>query len=93
LEGKKMTPKTNHLSTLAAVVGMLAAVGLLVLVTLVVEVRPAEATFPGKNGRIAFSGGDGHDREIYTIVPGGGNTVQLTHNSTDDHDPAWGSRP
>jgi hypothetical protein len=30
-EGKKMTPKTNHLRTLAAVVGMLAAVGLLVL--------------------------------------------------------------
>ena len=47
---------------------------------LVVEVRPAEATFPGKNGRIAYMGTDGHDREIYTIDPGGGQGVQATQH-------------
>ena len=41
--------KTNRLGTLAAVVGLLMAAGLLV-----VEARPAEATFPGKNGKIAY---------------------------------------
>jgi Tol biopolymer transport system component len=40
--------KTNHLGALAATAGALVAVGLLMLMMLVVEVRPAEATFPGK---------------------------------------------
>ncbi len=44
--------KTDRLGPLAAVVGLLAAVGLLiVLMMLVVELKPAEATFPGQNGR------------------------------------------
>jgi len=67
----------------------LAAVGVLVLMLLAVEARPAEATFPGKNGKIAFTGWDGHDREIYTIDPGGGHRVQLTHNKTRDLDPTF----
>src|SRR5215207_4550966 len=40
--------KTNHLGALVATAGALVAVGLLMLMMLVVEVRPAEATFPGK---------------------------------------------
>ena len=40
--------KTNHLGALAATAGALVAVGLLMLMMLVGEVRPAEATFPGK---------------------------------------------
>jgi Tol biopolymer transport system component len=40
--------KTNHLGALAATAGALVAVGLLMLMMLVVEVRPAEATFAGK---------------------------------------------
>jgi hypothetical protein len=85
--------KTNHLGALAAAVGMLAAVGSLVLMLVVIEARPAEATFPGKNGKIAYQGFDGHDTEIYTIDRGGGGRVQLTHNSTDDSSPSWGGRP
>jgi hypothetical protein len=46
--GKKMV-KTNPLGALAATAGTLVAVGLLMLVMVVVEVRPAEATFPGKH--------------------------------------------
>src|SRR5215213_6275104 len=40
--------KTNHLGALAATAGTLVAVGLLMLM-MVVEVRSAEATFPGKH--------------------------------------------
>jgi TolB protein len=82
--------KRNHLGALVAATGAtLVAVGLLVLMMLVVEVQPAEATFPGKNGKIAYSGSDGHDREIYTIDPGGGNRFNVTNNKTDDIDPAY----
>ena len=53
--------KTNHSF------GTLAAVGMLMLV--VVQARPAEATFPGKHGKIAYMRHDGNDYEIYTINP------------------------
>jgi hypothetical protein len=46
----KIVAKSNHLVALAtAVVATLVAVVVLGLV----EVRPAKATFPGKNGKIA----------------------------------------
>ena len=53
----------------------------------------AEATFPGKNGRIAYSGYDGNDYEIYTIKAGGRGKTKLTHNTADDAAPSWGSSP
>ena len=47
--------RTNHIGAMAAAAGTLVALGLVVLIMLVVvEADPAEATFPGKNGRIAF---------------------------------------
>jgi TolB protein len=88
-KGNRMA-KTNRLGALAAVgAATLVAVGLLVLVMLVLELRPAEATFPGQNGKIAYVGWDGHDREIYTIDPGGGHRVQITHNNTKDEAPSY----
>jgi hypothetical protein len=69
------------LGALAAAVGVLLAVGLLIL--LAVEVGLAEATFPGKPGKIAYHGYDGNDYEIYSINAGGGGKVQLTDNSMD----------
>ena len=65
--------KTYHWGALATAAGTLVAVGLVALIMLmVVEARPAEATFPGKPGKIAYSGSDGNDTEIYTINPDGG---------------------
>jgi len=84
---KKMIAKTNHLGALAAAVGALVAVGLLLL--MLVDVRPAEATFPGKPGKIAYEGNDGNDAEIYTIKPNGGGRVQLTDNNTGDYTPSY----
>lgn len=86
-----MTAKTNHLGALATAAGAtLVAVGLLMLM-LVVEVRPAEATFPGKNGKIAYSGYDATDKdyEIYTIGPGGGGKFKVTDNSMSDGEPFY----
>ena len=50
----------------------------------------AEATFPGKNGRIAYASYDGSfpkgDFEIYTINPDGSGKTRLTNNDTDEFD-------
>jgi hypothetical protein len=43
--------KTKHFGPLAAAAGALVAVGLVVLIMLVVEVRPAEATFRANPAR------------------------------------------
>src|SRR5918998_2235552 len=84
-----MIAKTNHLGSLAAAVGALVAVGLLLLIMVVVEAGPAGATFPGKPGKIAYYGYDGNDAEIYTIKSGGGGKVKLTDNSTGNYDPSY----
>ena len=81
--------KTIHWGTPAAA-GMLVAVGLLLLIVLVVvESRPAEAAFPGKSGKIAYSGNDGNDYEIYTITPGGGSRLQITDNARGNYEPCY----
>jgi dipeptidyl aminopeptidase/acylaminoacyl peptidase len=73
-----------------AAAGLLAAVGLFVVL---LYAQPAEATPPGKPGKIAYSGRDAPapkgDFEIYTINPGGGGKVQVTDNSTNDYSPSY----
>src|SRR5215208_904687 len=83
--------KTNHWGPLATAAGTLVAVGLVLLIMLVVvEARPADATFPGKPGKIAYSGREGTaDNEIYTIKAGGGGRFNVTDNSTDDLNPSY----
>jgi Tol biopolymer transport system component len=67
-----------------------AAVAVACAVALSAVSEKAEATFPGKNGRIAYAGWNrGKDYEIYTINPNGSGKTQLTHNNTDDIDPAY----
>ena len=63
------TVRLDHLRTAllaVAAAGLLAAVGLVILYA-----QPAEANYPGKPGKIAYSGDDGNDLEIYTINPNG----------------------
>src|SRR5215207_9971789 len=75
--------------------GLLLAALLAVLVLLWGE-RPAEAAFPGANGKIVFAGRvmrtpyEGQD-EIFKMNPDGSNATRLTHNTGHDYDPAWSS--
>src|SRR5215208_3478009 len=81
--------RTNRLGALAAAVGVLLAVGLLRLILLAVEAEPAEATFPGKNGKIAFQSDGGGNYEIYTMNRNGKKINKLTTNRAPDEDPAF----
>ena len=50
---------------------------------------PAEAAFPGHNGRIAFVSDRDGDPEIYTIRPDGSGLRQITRNTARESGPAW----
>jgi tol-pal system beta propeller repeat protein TolB len=72
------------LASLAATT--LVAIGLAAVATQ----KPAEATFPGKNGWIALTLFPGvGDAEIYKMFPDGSGLKQVTNNSTHDVRPAW----
>ena len=66
-----------------------AAVAVACAVALSALSEKAEATFPGKNGRIAYSAHDGNDYEIYTINSRGGDKFQVTNNNRDDYSPSY----
>ena len=67
--------------------------------TLLISAATAHATFPGGNGKIAFSGNGDGDYELFTIDPDGTARTQITHNDIDanlsplsDTSPAWSPR-
>jgi Tol biopolymer transport system component len=69
---------------------IVAAVLMACAVVVLVVSEKAEATFPGKNGRIAYSSFDfdrGPDDTIYTINPGGGAKTQLTRGYQPSYSP------
>jgi hypothetical protein len=71
---RDLTRRTLYLPAL-----IVAAVLMACAVVVLVASEKAEATFPGKNGRIAYSAFDaGVDETIYTIRPGGGAKSKLT---------------
>ena len=75
--------KTNHWGALTVAAGTLVAVGLVLLIMLVVvEARPAEATFPGKDGRIAYDA----NGVIYTVHPDGSGKTRVTNPTTGSPD-------
>jgi Tol biopolymer transport system component len=61
---------------------LLATIGVVATAALVTAAQPAQATFPGANGKIAFSTDLGPDSQIFTVNPDGSSETQLTH---DDH--------
>jgi TolB protein len=78
--------------TLYLPVMIVAALMVASAVALLAVSQKAEATFPDKNGRIAYSAFDldgGVDETIYTIKPGGGGRQPLTDNSSDDRSPSY----
>jgi dipeptidyl aminopeptidase/acylaminoacyl peptidase len=50
---------------------------------------PARATFPGRNGLIAFSSLRDGNYEIYSMQPDATDQTRLTRNPGADIDPAW----
>ncbi len=82
-----MIKNLNHLRVVlaAAAAGVLAAVGLLVLAA----VSPAEAAFPGQNGKIAFVSNRDGNFEIYAMNANGTGSDRLTNNPANDYGPDW----
>lgn len=82
-----MSPKA---SLLAMTIGALFFAS---LATLALWTKPAEAAFPGANGKIALTIADNkdpaHDNEIYTVNPDGSHLNKLTDNHVDEYEPAW----
>ncbi len=66
------------------VAGPLLAMGMLVLVA---GAGPADAAFPGKNGKIAFASLTKKGGVIYTIKPGGGGKTKVTEGSEPSYSP------
>ncbi|MGI8909602.1 MAG: TolB family protein [Rubrobacteraceae bacterium] len=81
--------KTNHFRAIAAVVAVALSAGVLV------STGPAEAAFPGKNGKIVFVSdrvipdNPTGDLEIFTMNPDGAALKQLTFNTADELDPTY----
>lgn len=62
----------------------LAVAGLLIIAT------PAQATFPGANGKIAFErGNETAENDIYVVNPDGTGESNLTHNGSNNRQIAW----
>jgi Tol biopolymer transport system component len=50
---------------------------------------PASATFPGRNGLIAFQADTGHGNHLYTVRPNGHGLRQITHGKDEATTPDW----
>jgi dipeptidyl aminopeptidase/acylaminoacyl peptidase len=88
-KGTAMTRWTLYLPALivAAVLVVACAVATLLAVS-----KEAETTFPGKNGKIAFTStrdGKTGSEDIYTMNARGTSVERLTHDRKADLDPAW----
>lgn len=62
---------------------------MLLVGVLITTVEAAQATFHGKNGKIAFAGNATGNYEIYSINPDGTGLTNLTNNPASDVLPAW----
>ena len=49
---------------------------------------PAEAAFPGTNGKIAFVSDRSGNDDVFTMTPGVPGTTNVTHALASDDDPA-----
>jgi Tol biopolymer transport system component len=73
----------RHISAVLAVLGLVAGV------TLAGGAGPAGATFPGMNGKIAFSSDRDGNLEIYTMNADGSGQRRLTASPGTDDRPTW----
>jgi TolB protein len=83
-KGRNLTRRTLYLPALIVAAVLMACAAALLAIS-----EKAEATFPGKNGKIAYVRDEGNDSEIYTINPGGRGETQLTHDHTGNYVPSY----
>ncbi len=82
--------EANHIIRISMAIGaafVLAAAA----VVLVVAARPAQAAFPGTNGKIAFSSNRDGNPEIYMMNSDGTGQTRLTTSAGTDDTPAFSS--
>lgn len=60
-----------------------------ILLLLIVATKPAEAAFPGRNGKIVFESNRDGNSEIYTMQADGSAQTWRTTNSISDSTPAY----
>ncbi len=60
-----------------------------VALALLAMAAPAHAAFPGANGKIAFVTYRDGNAQVYSMDADGTNKTRLTHNSSNDQNPAW----
>src|SRR3954469_17637642 len=51
--------------------------------------QPAEATFPGHNGKIVFASDRSHSFDIYTVLPNGHDVHRVTNDPFLQLGPVW----
>lgn len=73
--------KTNHVGIAAA---MLAAAMLAAMLLALAAMKPAEAAFAGKNGKITFY----HDGDVWTMNPNGSAKTRLTNDYNAEGNPS-----
>jgi len=61
----------------------------LVIVGLALTPTPAPASFPGANGKLAFTSERDGDNEVFVMNPDGSKPTNLTNNAVFDDDPAY----
>jgi TolB protein len=80
-EGRTMTRPDNEVGMVPLLLGLTAV---LFIAALAAAARPAQATFPGANGKIAFSTDQGDNPQVFAVNPDGSGETQLTQSS-DGH--------
>jgi TolB protein len=73
----------------SAIGGLLAAAIAAVIGMVALETAPSSATFPGTNGKIAFSSIRDGNYEIYVMNAGGSGQTNLTNNPAIDQTSGW----
>lgn len=53
--------------------------------------KPAEAAFPGANGKLVFVSRQDGDADIYTVNPEGSSRTKLVGSPVEDYSSSWSS--
>jgi hypothetical protein len=86
---KEMRRTTAPLFIGAAMAAALAASILIVMVLIAASSEPAQAAFPGTNGKIAFVTNRDGNLEIYTMNPDGTSQENISRSSATETVPAY----